>query len=296
MLSFATSPYIFLTWAAGPITESLLKEGGIGWRWGLGIWSIVAPVVICPLVGLFLWNQRKAIKQGVIQDRGAIKNISLAKVKAFLIEVDALGILILATGMALFLLPFSLYSYQADGWRSPMIISFIIIGFLLIILFVVYEKFWAPVTFIPFSLLMDRTVFFGGLMFVFLFFNSAVWGSYFTSMLMVVWNTSVSQSTYIGNIYRTGSCGFSLITSGLIYKTGRFKPFALFFCIPLMMLGVGLMIYFRQPDKDIGYVIMTQICKLPLASQLLYHTNLFSCCFCGWPFRHLRRDGHAFSL
>ncbi|KAJ0269439.1 hypothetical protein Brms1b_009078 [Colletotrichum noveboracense] len=259
MLSFATSPYIFLTWAAGPITESLLKEGGIGWRWGLGIWSIVAPVVICPLVGLFLWNQRKAIKQGVIQDRGAIKNISLAKVKAFLIEVDALGILILATGMALFLLPFSLYSYQADGWRSPMIISFIIIGFLLIILFAVYEKFWAPVTFIPFSLLMDRTVFFGGLMFVFLFFNSAVWGSYFTSMLMVVWNTSVSQSTYIGNIYRTGSCGFSLIISGLIYKTGRFKPFALFFCIPLMMLGVGLMIYFRQPDKDIGYVIMTQI-------------------------------------
>ncbi|KXH62312.1 major facilitator superfamily transporter [Colletotrichum salicis] len=259
MLSFATTPYIFITWAAGPITDSILREDGIGWRWGLGMWAIVAPVVIGPLVLLFLWNQHKAKKMGVIDSRGSIKNISGAKVLKFLIDVDALGILILAAGMALFLLPFNIYSYQSDGWRSPMIIAFIIVGFFLIIGFVVYEKFFAPVTFIPFSLLMDRTVFFGGMMFVFVFFNSAVWGSFFTSMLMVVWNTSTSQTTYISNIYRTGSCFFSIIISWLIYRTGRFKPFALFFCIPLMMLGVGLMIHFRQPDQPLGYIIMTQI-------------------------------------
>ncbi|KAL2873209.1 hypothetical protein SGCOL_011636 [Colletotrichum sp. CLE4] len=259
MLSFATTPYIFITWAAGPITDSILREDGIGWRWGLGMWAIVAPVVIGPLVLLFLWNQHKAKKMGVIDSRGSIKNISGAKVLKFLIDVDALGILILAAGMALFLLPFNIYSYQSDGWRSPMIIAFIIVGFFLIIGFVVYEKFFAPVTFIPFSLLMDRTVFFGGMMFVFVFFNSAVWGSFFTSMLMVVWNTSASQTTYISNIYRTGSCFFSIIISWLIYRTGRFKPFALFFCIPLMMLGVGLMIHFRQPDQPLGYIIMTQI-------------------------------------
>ncbi|OHE90783.1 major facilitator superfamily transporter [Colletotrichum orchidophilum] len=259
MLSFATTPYIFTTWAAGPITDSILSKGGIGWRWGLGLWSIVAPVVIGPLILLFLWNQHKAKKMGIIDGRGSIKNISGAKILKFLIDVDALGILILAAGMALFLLPFNIYSYQSDGWRSPMIIAFIVVGFVLIIGFVVYEKYFAPVTFIPFALLMDRTVFFGGLMFVFVFFNSAVWGSFFTSMLMVVWNTSTSETTYISNIYRTGSCFFSIIISWLIYRTGRFKPFALFFCIPLMMLGVGLMIHFRQPDQPIGYIIMTQI-------------------------------------
>ncbi|TDZ48365.1 MFS siderochrome iron transporter 1 [Colletotrichum trifolii] len=259
MLSFATSPYIFITWAAGPITENLLKDGGIGWRWGLGMWAIVAPVVIGPLVGLFLWNQHKARVMGVIESRGSIRNFSLAKAKKFAIEVDALGILILAAGMALFLLPFNIYSYQTEGWRSPMIIAMVVVGFCLIIAFVMWEKFFAPVTFIPFSLLMDRTVFFGGLMFTFVFFNSAVWGSFFTSMLMVVWDTSVSQTTYISNIYRTGSCFFSIVISGLIYKTGRFKPFALYFLVPLMMLGVGLMIHFRQPDQPIGYVVMTQI-------------------------------------
>ncbi|KAL0935604.1 siderophore iron transporter [Colletotrichum truncatum] len=259
MLSFATSPYIFMSWAAGPIGDSFIKKGGIGWRWGLGLWAIVAPAVILPLVGLFHWNLHKAKKRGLIDDRGSIKNISLAKAKKFAISVDAFGILILAAGMALFLLPFNIYSYQAEKWRAPIIIAFIVVGFCLIVLFILWEKFWAPVTFIPFSLLMDRTVFFGGLMFFFVFFNSAVWGSFFTSMLMVVWNTGVARATYISNIYRCVSCFSSIIISALIYRTGRFKPFALYFLVPLMMLGVGLMIQFRQPNSPIGYIVMTQI-------------------------------------
>ncbi|KAK2026170.1 major facilitator superfamily transporter [Colletotrichum zoysiae] len=258
-LSFAGTPYIFTTWAAGPITESILSKGGMGWRWGLGIWAIIGPAVLGPLVILFLWNQHKAKKMGIIESRGSIKNISASKVLKFLIDIDALGILILAAGMALFLLPFNIYSYQSEGWKSPLIISFIIIGFFLIIGFVFYEKYLAPVTFIPFALLMDRTVFFSGVMFIFLFFSNAIWGSFFSSMLLAVWDVSVAQATYIGNIYRTGSCLAAIPLSALIYKTGRFKPWALYFLIPLMILGVGLMVHFRQPDQSIGYIVMTQI-------------------------------------
>ncbi|CRK26550.1 hypothetical protein BN1723_018434, partial [Verticillium longisporum] len=96
-------------------------------------------------------------------------------------------------------------------------------------------------------------------MFTFVFFNSGIWGAYFSSMLLVVWNQGVEKTTYIINIYRTGSCFFGIVVGLLIRYTGRFKPFALYFLIPLMMLGVGLMIEFRQPDQNIGYVIMTQI-------------------------------------
>ncbi|GME45200.1 Siderophore iron transporter [Neofusicoccum parvum] len=259
MLSFATTPYIFTTWAAGPITDSVLGTNGMGWRWGIGMWAIVAPFVIGPLVFLFLWNQHKAEKMGLLEPQGKISHITAKSVWKFCIDVDLLGIFILGAGMALFLLPFSLYSYQADGWRSPMIIAMIVVGAVLVGVFVLWERYWAPVTFIPFKLLADRTVFFGGMMFVFVFCQSSIWGSYFTSMLMVVWETSASQTTYISNIYRTGSCFFSIIISALIYRTGRFKPFALFFLVPLMMLGVGLMIHFRQPDQSLGYIIMTQI-------------------------------------
>lgn len=255
MLAFATSPYIVTTWIGGPISDSVLA--GPGWRWGFGIFTIVVPVVVLPLCVLFLWNHRKAKQVGLAQS--SLKRVTLQSVKNYAIEVDLVGILILATGMALFLLPFSLYTYQTQGWRAPMIICMIIFGGLLVIVFVLYEKFLAPVKFIPVKLLADRTVFFGGLMLLFVFFNSAVWGSYFSSMLLVVWNQSISRTTYILNIYRVGSCFSALIIGFFIRWTGRFKWVALYFAMPLMILGVGLMIHFRQPDSSIGFIIMTQI-------------------------------------
>jgi MFS family permease len=257
MLSFATSPFIFTTWSGGPIADAALA--GPGWRWGLGVWAIVTPVVVLPLCAIFFWNQHKARKLGLLESDWSIRDVSLSSAWRYCVEVDLGGILILAAGMTLFLLPMNIYSMQDDGWRSPMIISMIVVGGLLIIAFVFYERYLAPVTFIPYHLLVDRSVLFGGLMFTFLFFNSAVWGSYFSSMLLVVWNQGVEKTTYIVNIYRTGSCFFALVIGLFIRWTGRFKPFALYFLMPLMMLGVGLMIQFRQPDQDIGFVIMTQI-------------------------------------
>ncbi|KPM38039.1 Siderophore iron transporter mirB [Neonectria ditissima] len=255
MLAFATSPYIITTWIGGPIADSIIK--GIGFRWGFGIWAIVIPFVVSPLAILFFWNGRKAEKQGLISPRKPV--ISIKSAMDWCIEADMLGILILTAGMTLFLLPMSIYSRQSEGWKSPMIIAMIVVGGLLIVTFVLWEKYLAPVTFIPFKLLADRTVFFGGLMFTFVFWNSAIWGSYFTSMLLVVWNTGVTQATYISNIYRVGSCFSAIILGYLMVKTGRFKWVNLYFGIPLMLLGVGLMIYFRQPDQTIGYVVMTQI-------------------------------------
>lgn len=257
MLSFATSPFIFTTWAGGPISEAALA--GPGWRWGLGIWAIVTPVVVLPLCGIFFWNQHKARKMGLLESDWSVRDVSLGSIWRYCVDVDLGGIFILAAGMTLFLLPMNIYSKQDDGWRSSMIISMIIIGGLLIVAFVFYERYLAPVTFIPYHLLVDRSVLFGGLMFTFLFFNSAVWGSYFSSMLLVVWNQGVEKTTYIVNIYRTGSCFFAIVIGLFIRLTGRFKPFALYFLMPLMMLGVGLMIQFRQPDQSIGYVVMTQI-------------------------------------
>lgn len=181
MLSFATSPYIITTWLGGPISQSVLE--GPGWRWAFGIFCIIIPVVVIPLAALFLWNDHKAKKLGLVEERKF--KWSLSAVKDFCIDVDLVGILILTAGMALFLLPFSLWSYQAKQWESPMIICMIVFGGLLLLAFPIWEKFFAPVTFIPYSLLLDRTVFLAGIMFIFVFFNSAVWGSYFGSMLQV---------------------------------------------------------------------------------------------------------------
>jgi len=41
--------------------------------------------------------------------------------------------------------------------------------------------------------------------------------------------------------------------------TGRFKPVTLFCSIPLVVLGTALLIHFRQPTDNIGYIVMCQI-------------------------------------
>ncbi|KAH7119730.1 major facilitator superfamily domain-containing protein [Dendryphion nanum] len=256
MLSFATSPYVITTWLGGPISQNILK--GPGWRWAFGIFCIIIPIVVTPLAALFLWNDRKAKKAGLIESRKI--NWSLASIKKFCIEVDLVGIIILTAGMALFLLPFSLWSYQGKKWESPMIICMLVFGVIFLIAFPIWEKFFAPVTFIPYKLLLDRTVFMAGMMFVFVYFNSAVWGSYFGSMLQVVWGLSVTHASYVTSIYRVGSCLWCLVAVGpAIRWTGRFKWCAVFFALPLDILGVGLMIYFRRPGTHVGYICMTQL-------------------------------------
>ncbi|KAJ4361954.1 hypothetical protein N0V83_010895 [Neocucurbitaria cava] len=256
MLSFATSPYVITTWVGGPVAQSVLA--GPGWRWAFGIFTIIIPVVVIPLAILVLYNDRKARKQGLLEPRKIQWNATA--IKKFFVDIDAIGILILVAGMALFLLPFSLWSYQAKKWESPMIIGMIVAGFVLLIAFPIWEKYFAPVTFIPYELLLDRTVFFAGIMFIFVYFNSAVWGSYFGSMLQVVWNLNVTNASYVSSIYRVVSCFWCLAAVGPAIKiTGRFKWTAVFFALPLDILAIGLMIHFRTPGTSVGYIVMTQI-------------------------------------
>lgn len=130
---------------------------------------------------------------------------------------------------------------------------------LLLIAFGVWERFYAPKKFIPWELLTDRTVFGAFVLSAVLFVSFYLWDAYFYSFLQVVNNQSVTQASYIFNIYSIGACFWAIPTGMYIRYTGRFKNIALFFGIPLTILGVALMIHFRRPDQNIGSIVMCQI-------------------------------------
>ena len=256
MFAFVSSPYIATVWIGGPIATSLLK--GIGFRWGFGIFAIVTPIMTIPLFALFTYNYRKAKKAGLITVRNSGRT-TIQSVKYYAIEFDLAGVFLLAAGLALFLLPFSLYSYQTLGWKSPMIICMLVFGCILLVAFALFEKYIAPKTFIPYELLTDRTVLGACILSAVLFVEFYIWDSYFTSFLQVVNNLTITQTSYVANIYSIGSCFWALVVGGLIRWSGRFKWLALYFGVPLTILGVGLMVAFRQPDVNIGFIIMCQI-------------------------------------
>lgn len=216
------------------------------------------PLVCVPLLTLFWLNERKARQRGLVTDRPSRGKFAQAAAY-YAKEFDVIGLLILATGLALFLLAFNIYSYQPDTWRSPLIISFIVFGGLLVIAFGIWEKFFAAVTFVPWHLLKNRTVIFTYTMAGSLYIGWYIWDSYFYSLLIVLFNQPVVYATYIGNIYTIGSCFICLVYGVCLRYYGKLKMYSLFWGVPLTILGVGLMIKFRQPDVDIGYIVMCQI-------------------------------------
>lgn len=256
MFAFISSPYIVTTWLSGPIASSFLY--GAGFRWGFGTFAIVTPVMSVPLFGLFIWNYRKAKGMGLMPARQSSRTF-WQSCKYYFIEFDIIGLLLISGGLALFLLPFSIYSYQTQKWQAPIIIGMLIFGSLLLIAFALYEKYVAPVKFIPFELLFDRTIMSSMILACVLFISFYLWDSYFGSFLQVVNHLTLTEATYVSNIYSIGSCFFGLVVGVLIRWTGRFKWLALYFGMPLSILGVGLMILFRQPDVNIGYIVMCQV-------------------------------------
>ena len=256
MLAFASSPNLITTWLSGPISEAYL--GGPGWHWAFGTFSIVVPVITLPLFGLFTYNFNKAKKQGLVPKRENQRTAWQSFIY-YCREFDAIGLFLLSAGLALFLLPFNIYSMQEQGWRAPLIICLLVFGLVLIIVFILWERFFAPVTFIPYSLLLDRTVFGACVLSATLFISYYCWASLFSSFLMVVNNLSITDASYVSNIYSVGNTLWALVVGWLIRRTGRYKPVCLWIAIPLHIFGIGLMINFRQPGSNIGYIVMCQI-------------------------------------
>ena len=58
----AATPFIINTWVSGSVAQSVLKT--TTWRWGVGMWAIIYPVLSMPLVISLLVAARRARKRG----------------------------------------------------------------------------------------------------------------------------------------------------------------------------------------------------------------------------------------
>lgn len=158
----------------------------------------------------------------------------------------------------MFLLPFTLADSAPNGWASGYIIAMIVVGFVLIATFILYEWLVAPIPMLNFGLLSDRTVIGTCLLGITYQISYYCWANYFTSFLQVVNDLTLAQAGYVGNTFDVVSGVLLLIVGLLIRKTGYFK-WLLYIAVPLYILAQGLMIYFRRPNQSVGYLVMCQI-------------------------------------
>ncbi|KAL1856296.1 hypothetical protein VTK73DRAFT_8400 [Phialemonium thermophilum] len=253
--AFTSSPYMITAFAGSKASDDFYYH--LSWRWGFGCFAIILPFVAAPLYVLLKYNLRKAEKRGLLARERSGRTL-LQNIWHYTREFDAPGVFLFASGLTVFLLPFTLADSAPNGWASGYIIAMIVVGFVVLVLFGLYEAYLARAPFIRAEFLANRTVVGACLLDMTYQVSYYCWNSYFTSFLQVVNNLSLAEAGYVGSTFDVVSGVLLLGVGFLIRKTGRFK-WLLFFAVPLYIFGQGLMIYFRRPSGYIGYIVMCQI-------------------------------------
>lgn len=267
MLTINATPTLATTFA-GPEIAQLFYERS-NFRWAFGAWAIILVGFSVPVIGILFFQERKAKKAGIVRKRSG--RTFIQSVKYYFIHFDVVGMILIAAGFILFLLPFSLVSYSKSGWEAPHIIVMIILGIVCLGVFLAWEKYLTPVNFFPFEVLKDRTVMNAALTHALMFMTIFIWNAYYSSYLQVVHGLNIRDSNYVLNGLSLTSYFIGPFVGLYIRQTGHVKYPALA-SIPVYLLGTALIAYFRTPSAYVGYVTMCQI-LIGFGSALLTDTS-----------------------
>ncbi|KAK5121543.1 hypothetical protein LTR85_005377 [Meristemomyces frigidus] len=253
--AFTSSPYMITAFAGAKASDDFYYN--ISWRWGFGCFAIIFPVVAAPLFFVLKFNLRKAQSEGAVARENSGRTL-LQSIWYYCREFDAIGVISFSVGLTVFLLPFTIADSAPNGWASGYIIAMLVVGFVVLVLFGLYETFLAPQPMLNFSFLSDRTVIGACLLDATYQVSYYCWANYFTSFLQVVNDLSIAEAGYVSNTFDVVSGVLLLIVGFVIRKTGRFK-WLLYIAVPLYIFTQGLMIYFRRANQSVGYLVMCQV-------------------------------------
>ncbi|KAI0486615.1 MFS general substrate transporter [Xylaria cf. heliscus] len=254
-MAFSSSPSL-ITAFIGPILATSFTENG-RWRWAFGVLAITLVLLSMPLFYILILNMRKAKRLGLLQKSTKPEPWTKNKIYRYLVNYDAMGMLLLSAGMTLILVPFSLTNESTTSTSVNGYTASLFLGFVSVIAFGFHER-RTEKPFIAFSLLFSRNVAGACLLSMIIFVAYFAWDGYYTSYLQVVHGLNITQAGYIGQIYSIGSSIWGLVVGYLIRRSDRFKWLAVA-ALPVHIIGGALMIIFRRPDTHIVWVIMCQI-------------------------------------
>ncbi|KAK4105646.1 siderophore iron transporter-like protein mirB [Parathielavia hyrcaniae] len=250
-----TTPRIAATFAGPELVARFYS--GPGWRWAFGAFIIILVACSVPAMAVMLYMYRKARQSGYAQKQRSGRSL-IQSIAHYAIEFDIFGIVLIMAAFCLFMLPFTLSAYAPQGWKTPYIIAMIVLGVLLFPAFVCYERYLAPVPFLPWKYLREPTIVGSCILYGVMFLSVFCWNAMFNSYLQVVHRQSIEHAGYILNSFSLTSSVFGPLIGMLISYTGNFKWIAMT-GVPITLLGTCLLIPFRQPDSPVGVLALTQV-------------------------------------
>lgn len=241
---------------AGPAIATLFLNGP-GWMWAFAAFAVIMLVICSPVPVILLIQEHKAKKAGLIEKVDSGRTV-LQSIWYYIIQLDLLGVLLITAGFAIFLMPFNIAAYAPQGWKTPYIIAMWVLGIVCLAFFVVWEKYFAPVSFLPWKYLQDPTLTGSCLLYGTMFMSVFCWNGYFSSYLQVVHRLSPITANYTVNAFSLTSAIIAPFVGIVVRWTGNFKWTAMA-GTPAMLLGTALLIPYRTPNAPTAVLVITQI-------------------------------------
>ncbi|KAH7399225.1 major facilitator superfamily domain-containing protein, partial [Phaeosphaeria sp. MPI-PUGE-AT-0046c] len=188
-----SSPFIITVFINGFIADAMIPDH---WRWGLGMFAIMMPVLLVPAIMTLYGVQRRADKLGAISfgEAGIARRegVKVRTGKDYLnlayrgiIDIDLVGLILLGVGFALVLLSFNLTKTAKGGWSNPSMIAMLVMGFVVLGLFAAFEIFLAPQPIMTRRIFRNRAFICALFVNVFSQMSSATRANYFSSYVYI---------------------------------------------------------------------------------------------------------------
>ncbi|OCF32227.1 hypothetical protein I316_06141 [Kwoniella heveanensis BCC8398] len=266
---FPSIPGAINAFVAAYVVDSFLGHGDQTkqWRWGFGIFIILTPVLATPIT-LVLWRYTRPTRL-LRQEQKAAK---AAKVrlpfadrfwigtKAFFWQLDFIGLVLFTLGFGLFFVTITLANSRTARWSDAHSIAQLVVGFVLICGFVVWERFYAPHPLLPFALLRRKTVIGCTLIALFHPMAGRIVGGYLTTFFQVAAEQSIISTSRLTS-FPTIAGTVTAIFGGLAARHFRMlKPFIILGFV-MEVLAIGLMIRFRRSTNTQGELAVVQLLR-----------------------------------
>ncbi|KAK2612254.1 hypothetical protein QQS21_001680 [Conoideocrella luteorostrata] len=244
------------------------------WRWGMGMFAILVPVLLIPAIITLYAMQRRGEKAGMVtmaDSKDVRTGAAEATPKSFgywaklayqgLIDIDIVGLILIGFAFSLILLPITLAKGAQGGWSNPSMIAMIVVGVVCLILFVIFEVFFAPKPIMTRRIIMNRAFIAGVIIHTFNQMASSVRNTYFSSYIFIIKDWTTYQWTIFLGVTTMGLCLVGPIV-GLVHRCSHRYKSVMVFGAAAKILGYGILI---QPNGN-----MTQDTARLVAAQLIF--------------------------
>ncbi|GAA5823732.1 hypothetical protein JCM5353_008574 [Sporobolomyces roseus] len=294
LVSSLTSIWFFINaFVSSNIAQGVLETSN--WHWGYGMFIILIPVVLSPIIGTLFWAQHRAAKLGLdstdlVEKNGGTAAKGGPRVRrsfgqrasnarhllthpselgpkfanfgrslwAHLIDFDALGLLLFGAGWACLLLPLNLVNKGTLDWNSYKIIILLVFGGVILLSFIAYERFAATKPLFPFHFFKSWTILACGMIGFFDFVSFYLQYTYQYSFISVTRGWSIVDQGYFA--YTQTLClTFGAICAGFYQLYFHRTKWLLVCGLLVRLLGVGLMIQSKGAHGSTAFLVITQV-------------------------------------